>query len=220
MSIPLGMSGLREQTVDHLVLDAGVAYVNGNASEADGLRNGTATAWADAIDAANTWVDPNGDTVAPRKMGATRGGFRIQTNRIERQIEADGKRLPTKGLSRIDGYDPRAVGNLLEVGDKETLKLILGGGVEEDWGSYIEITPRLTVEEEDYLGNLMIAATVSGTNIPVVVLLDNPRAVNPTEIPLVDNAEAVVGIEFVAHALLTDPLAVPIHFFWPAQIGS
>lgn len=212
MGIPVGVSGLRKETVDYLLLNAGVAYVNVNVAE---LEGGGLTPWDNAIDPDNTWVDWLGRTVVPAKFGATRGGTTVRTNKTEEQVEADGKRNNIVGLTVVQGYDPRIATNLLEVGALETLRRILGGATETTHGRYTKLRPKMVVDDEDYIANIAIAATVTGSDLPVIVLLEFARVMSPGEIPLVDRAQAAVAAEFVGHQLPENALVPPIAYYWP-----
>lgn len=217
MAIPVGVSGLRAETVDFLLLNAGTLYKNVNKTM---LEVGDADAFANAIDPDNSWTDWLGRLVVPTKLGATRGGTTVRTNKVEEQVEADGKRNNIVGLTVVQGYDPRIVTNLLEVGSINTLRLMLGGATETDAGLYRKLVPKMVVDEEDYIANILLAATVTGSGLPVLVLLEFARAMNPSELPLTDRAQAAVAIEFVGHQLAENALVPPITYYWPEIAGG
>lgn len=226
MSIGSSLSGLRAGFSDNLVLDAGVAYVNANIASMLSATTSANVAFARAIDPTNTWIDPNGNTVAPRKLGGTREGTTVQINKTERQVDVDGRRFNIKGLQRVDMIDAKVVTSLLEMCDVQTLQLALGSSVTTDHANYDEIRPYLYPIDTDYIGNITIFATVvsrkapNGEPLPICVVLENCRANNIQEIPLKDKNEAVLKVELTAHALDSDAFKCPLVVIVPKQISQ
>lgn len=219
MPIPLSYSGIRGATPRNLVLDAGAMFENINLEQ---LRAGGASAFANAINPANTWPDPvTAATLTPAKLGATRTGTTITVGKTERQVELDSRRLPIRGLARIDEVMPGVSTSLVELGDETVLKRTLGTADQDDWDGWVEYTPTLVVQEEDYLGNVAIIATVVGEDQPMIVVLDNAKVVEVGDFKYEDKNELVVPVKFLGHALPSAPTIVPIHFFLPiAYPGS
>jgi hypothetical protein len=215
--IPLPQSGLRAQTPRNLVLDAGVCYKNINLTH---LRSGAPTAFSDAVNPANTWVDPNGVTVSPEKLGATKGGTAFDTGKKDRQVAFDSQRTYVKGMMRVDEIMPTLKTRLLETGDYVTIGMALGSFNEYNWGNYIEMVPKLIVEDTDYIGNVAIVAPVSGSDLPWVVVLENARVMNSQAFDLKDKDELAVEVTFTGSSLASNQYAIPCHVFSPANTGS
>lgn len=230
MAIGSSLSGLRPDTADNIVLDAGVVYVNANIQAMLANNVHPSQAFALAIDPLSTWVDPNGNTVAPRKLGATRGGTQVQLNKEERQVEVDGRRFNIKGLQRVDMMDPKIVTSLLEVGDAETLKLALGSTVVEAKQNFVTLRPYLYPTSDDYYGNMTLFATIAGRTfkdgagidqpLPIVVVLENCRANNVQEISVEDRNEAVLQVELTGHALPGDAFTCPMMWIVPKKLAE
>jgi len=217
VSIPVPQSGLRSATPYNLVLDSGVAYKNINMAM---LRNGLTTAYTDAINPSNTWTDPNGNTVAPTKLGATRGGTAVDVGKKERPVEFDSRRTNVKGLTRTDDIMPTVKTRLLEVGDVGTLQQILGSYAQTNWTEYQELIPNLVINDSDYIGNIAIVAPVSGSSSPMVVVLDNAKVINPQAFDMKDKSELTVEVTFTGHSLASNQYAIPIHFFVPTTTSG
>lgn len=221
MPIGSALSGLREGFEKNLVLDAGVAYVNANIADMISDTTSSNFAFDVAIDEGSTWVDPNGNTVAPRKLGATRGGMRINLGKTERQVEVDGRRYPIKGINRTDMMDLKVQVSLLEMADTETFQLAVGTSVLTETLNFDVITPYLYEAETDYVGNIAIFATISerstpnGNQLPICVVLENCKAINIQEISLSDKSEAVLQLDLVAHALPSAAFDCPMKFIIP-----
>lgn len=224
MAFVSAISGLRGDTPDKVVLDAGAVYVNFNVEVFLDENTLAGLCLAAATDPDATWEDPNGNIVAPRKLGATRGGTTITLNKEERQIEADGRRTTIKGFQRVDMIEPKIQTSLIEVADRETLKLALGSVTETVIGNFVKIRPNLLPTAEDYLGNVAIVATINGARdplgnpIPIVVVFENARVNKVTDIPFVDKNEAVMQVEIVAHALPDDAFTIPMYALLPLEV--
>jgi len=226
--MPFGaaLTGIRPGFAEKLVLDSGVAYKNANIAKMLLSTTSANFAYAVATDPLSTWVDPNGDTVAPFKLGATRGGMKINLGRTERQVEVDGRRFPVKGLNRIDMYDMKVSVSLLEMADIDTLKLALGTSVYTEFQNFGEIRPSLYEVNTDYSGNVAIFATIAGRSapngnpLPICVVLENCKAINIQEISFADKSEAVLQVDLVAHALDTDAGVSPMAFYVPLALAD
>lgn len=226
MAIGSALSGLRQGFAQKLVVDSGVAYANANIAKMILATTSANFAFAIATDPMSTWVDPNGNTVSPRKLGATRGGMKFNLGKTERQVEVDGRRYPIKGNSRTDMMDLKVNCALLEMADTETLRLAIGTSILTEYQNFDEITPYLYESDEDYLGNITIFATIAGRTapngnpLPICVVLENCKALNIQEIAFADKSEAVLTLDLVAHALDSDAFNCPMKFYIPRAISD
>lgn len=204
----------------------GVMYVNANITDMLAATTSANIAFATAIDPLNTWVDPNGNTVAPRKLGATRGGTNLNINKEERQVEVDGRRTNIKGLQRVDMVDPRISTSLLEMADVETLQMALGSSILTEYENFHSIRPYLYPVDTDYLGNICLFATINGrlspdgSPLPICVVMENVRVNSIQQIQVADKSEAVLQVELVAHALPEDAFTIPVLFVVPKALES
>lgn len=225
MAITSALSGLRADTPDKLILDAGALYVNFNVTKFLAADTPAGQALAQAVLSTNTWTDPNGDTVAPRKLGATRGGTTITLNKTERQIEVDGRRTTVKGFQRVDMIEPSISTALIEIADHETLALALGSATTTSYTNFRTVRPNLYPVPEDYLGNIALVATINGARtpngdpVPAVVIMENARVNQVQDISFVDKNETVMNVTIVAHALAEDAFSIPMYVILPKLDG-
>lgn len=217
MGFPVGISGFRPTTPQNMILNAGAAFRCVNIAKLRDLLS--STPWEDATDPDNTWTY-DGSLVVPTALGATRGGAEVSLNNPLVQPDIDGLRQAVKGLDRRDEMNAMIKVTLLELRDVDTLKMGIGSADVEEHGVYTEVTPRLGVEDEDYIGNIAIAATVKGSNEPIVVVAENVIVANAFTMQWVDKNQAALAVELRASALITAPYDVPIHFFTPILAGS
>lgn len=222
------ISGLRDGTQNYLILDAGQMVLNANMALYEDDLTPAGYAYAQAINPLNTWTNVDGEVVAPKILGATRGGTTIKLNKTERQVQADGRRTNIKGFQRVDMIDPRISTSLIEVADPDTLQLILGSSFKETLTNFYKIRPALYPKASDYVANITLFATISGAfdpnnldsngdplPIPVAVVYENARVNQVNDIPFSDNNEAAAQLEIVAHALASDSFKIPMYVLLP-----
>lgn len=226
MPIGSSLTGIRAGLSEVLVLDSGVMYVNANIPNMLSATMSANYAFAAAIDPNNTWVDPNGNTVVPRKLGATRGGAKVSLGKTERQVEVDGRRFNIKGLQRVDMMDAKISVSLLEMADVATLQLAIGSSINTNYQNFNHIRPYLYPTATDYMGNVVLFASISGRQspngspLPICVVLENCRATNMQEIPFADKNEAVMSLELHAHALDSAAFDCPLYWIVPKSLAS
>lgn len=217
MAIGLPQSGLRSVTPQNLILDAGIIYKNINETF---LRNGLATAYTLAIDPTSVWVDPNGVSVYPQKLGATRGGTMVNVGVTARQVEFDSRRTNVKGFERVDMIEPSLETMLLEFGDVITAETALGSTTVHSWVTYQEISPSLVVASADYLGNIAIIAPVTGSLLPIVIVLRNARVETPGSFDLKDKTELAFKTVFKGSSLPAAQYVIPISYYVPSVTSA
>lgn len=149
-----------------------------------------------------------------RRVGATRGGASFDTGKSLRFLEVDGRRYPTKGLSRIDEYEPSISMSILEQ-TEANVQSILGNTDLAEYANYNEYTLSLDVKVDDYIDNLAIVTALSNIHTLIVIALENALSVESIEFPLEDKNEVVTEARYVGHAPDTDPSASPFHLFYP-----
>jgi len=220
------LSSLRPDSVKNLVLDAGSLWINANIPDMLSATTSANIAFSEAIRLTNTWVDPNGVTVAPRPLGATRGGTTFSINKEERQVEVDGRRTNIKGLQRVDMISPSIKTSLLEMADISTLRLALGSSILTSYQNFDSVRPALYPSDEDYFGNITLFATIAGrvspdgSPLPIVIVMENCRANTISDTPFTDKNEAVLEIELTAHSLDSDAFNIGCQFIVPKKISG
>jgi hypothetical protein len=162
---------ITEETLQNLILDAGVVYLNYGESE-------------------------------ERILGATEGGNTFTVEREIREMPFDGLKGKTKGARRIIREDAKLTVNLKEL-SAENIALALAGAVAVDFpestSTHKEIRSSGKIIDTDYTDNVALVATISGSDIPVVILVENALSDGNFEIGAVDKDEAVIPVEFSAH---------------------
>ena len=176
-----GLSGLTDQTFESLVLDAGAVFFD---IDLDALEQGgdvqtcVENAIADAI-----------------PLGATRGGSSFNVNRTLRQIEADGQLGPTKNLIRREEVAPELAVTLLEQ-TPENFRRQFPGAVVEAKGPFDRITGG-PITPEAYAGNVALVTTYGEEGQFIVLVVENPLALESPDFTTEDKNEVATSVTFV-----------------------
>lgn len=148
--------------------------------------------------------DSTGSTFTGTLHGATSGGVTVLIEQTYRDIEIDGtSHTRVKGNKVLESAIATATVNLKEI-TAESIQQSLNGAIAETSenapAGYKEITTKRYVEDGDYIANMAIVGKLSGTQEPVIIILDNVLSTGGMEIATEDNGEAVIEQTFEAHA--------------------
>ena len=193
------ISGVTSNTSKHLQLDAGAF-----------LKNYDVTT--------DTWATAK----ATKLIGATAGGGTFAAVPTIRRIEVDGVKGATKGFEALDEWVVTMTANVKEL-TADALKLALATGSyagtkspsTEMSNNYNKITAANSIADSDYLTNVTWVGTLSGSNLPVIIVLKNALCTNGLSMTTADKAEGVVTLTLTGHydpSNLDDP---PFEIYYP-----
>jgi len=137
--------------------------------------------------------------------GATSGGVTLTVEQSYRDIEVDGtSHMKVKGNKVLESATATVTANMKEI-TAETIRQSLNGAIAEASGTdaptgYKVITTKRYLDEGDYLNNIAVVGTLSGTNEPVIAILDNALCTSGLEMATEDNNETVIEQVYEAHA--------------------
>lgn len=154
--------------------------------------------------------------------GATSGGVSLTIEQTYRDIEVDGtSHMKIKGNKVLEAANAFITANLKEI-TADSIKQSLNGdlasaAVDEAPTGYKVVTTKRYLEEGDYIGNMAVVGTLSGTDEPVIAILDNVISTGGLELATEDNNEAVIEQTFEAHATVDqlDADEFPWKIFFP-----
>lgn len=154
-------------------------------------------------------------------LGATSGGNQLLVEQEYRAIEVDGVFVPAKGQKALESSTAKLVVNLKEI-TAENLRLAINGTVrdaetDEAPEGYKVVEGKSELECEDYIENIGIVGTITGSTQPIIAILYNALCVSGMDPETQDNDEAVISMEFEAHAD-ADQVAnrkLPVKIFFP-----
>lgn len=193
------ISGVTSNTSKHLQLDAGAFLKN---------------------------YDPTTDTWATAKatklIGATAGGGSFAAVPTIRRIEVDGVKGATKGFEALDEWQVTMTANVKEL-TADLLKMALATGSyagakspsSETSNNYNKITASNELADSDYLTNITWVGRLSGSSIPVIIVLKNALCTNGLTLTTQDKNEGVVALTLTGHydpSHLDDP---PFEIYYP-----
>lgn len=136
--------------------------------------------------------------------GATSGGVTVTIEQSYRDIEVDGtNHMKVKGNKVLESANATVVTNLKEI-TAESIKQSINGAIAEVTSDaptgYKMVTTKRYLEDKDYILNMAVVGTLSGTDEPVIVILDNVISTGGLTLATEDNNEAVIEQTFEAHA--------------------
>ena len=193
------VSGVTANTSKHLQLDAGAF-----------LKNYDVTT--------DTWATAK----ATKLIGATAGGGSFSAVPTIRRIEVDGVKGATKGYEALDEWVVTMTANVKEI-TAELIKMALATGTITDTKSpstettnnYKKIVAANNLSDADYMTNITWVGTLSGSQLPVIIVLKNALCTNGLTLTTADKAEGVVALTLTAHYDPSDLDSVPFEIYYP-----
>lgn len=175
----LKTTGYTKSTPLHYMVDAGAIYKN---LEFDNLTN----EWKGEL------------------LGATHEGNKITIEQEYRTIEVDGVHVDAVGQKVLQTSKAMLEVNVKEI-TAENLRLAINGtvreaGEDEAPEGYQVIEGKGKLENTDYIKNLGLVGTLTGSEQPIIIILDNALCTSGLEGETKDDDELVITMEFKAHA--------------------
>ncbi|MDV2883836.1 MULTISPECIES: hypothetical protein [Alkalihalophilus] len=191
-------NGYSAATPTRYLIDAGAIYTNLTFDEETGVADG-------------------------ELMGATSGGNEFTVVQETRDAEVDGVKGRTKGGTLITSENAELLVNLKELTAQNIQRAIAGGTMDSNSAEgYDIISSKGRIDLDDYIDNVAFVGRLTGSQKPVIIVLDNAISLEGLKITTADEAEAVVPIRFGAHydADNTDLGSAPYRIYWPKETGG
>ncbi len=154
-------------------------------------------------------------------LGATSGGNKVTVETNYRVVEIDGVFVAAVGQKLLESQSMKIETNVKEL-TAENIRMSFNGEIKVSDGTeapegYQIITGKPKLEDEDYIENLAIVGTMSGTDDPIIVIIDNALCTSGLDFETKDNEEAVVPMTFEAHADAgqVEDLSLPGRIYFP-----
>ncbi len=192
-------SGVTANTPKHLQLDAGAFLKNYDV-------------------ASDTWASAKGTKL----IGATAGGGSLSAVPTIRRVEVDGVKGATKGFEALDEWVVTMTANVKEI-TAEALQLALATGTSvatkspssADSNNYNKITAANELADANYIDNITWIGRLSGSELPVIIVMKNALCTNGLTLTTADKAEGVVALTLTGHYDPADLDAVPFEIYYP-----
>jgi hypothetical protein len=172
--MPVQLTGYTAQSPLHYLLDAGAVYKNLTFDALTGDFSG-------------------------ELLGATSGGNEFSLAQETRVIEVDGLKGQGKGNVVVDAEVPSLTVNLKELTAKNIALAIAGSDIDVSNEFYDIITSKGKIELADYLTNISFVGRISGSDRPIVIVIENALSLEGLTIGTADKAEAVVPVVLTGH---------------------
>lgn len=194
----MAFTGVTANTAKHLQLDAGAFFKN---------------------------FDPATDTFASassKLIGATAGGGSFAAIPTIRRIEVDGLKGATKGYEALDEWQVTLTANVKEltVGALE-LALTTGSHTSvkspssEASNNYEKIVAANDIADSNYTTNVTWVGRLSGSNLPIIIVVKNALATNGLTLTTADKSEGVVAMTLTGHYTVSDLDTPPFEIYYP-----
>lgn len=156
-------------------------------------------------------------------LGATSGGSKLSLKNNLRQVEVDGVFATPVGGDMIESNEGTFEINVIEH-THDNIKIALFADVEDSDGTdypegYDVITPKQKIETTDYIENLGYIGTISGSDKPIIIIMDYAICTSGLEVEVKDKAEAVYPLTFAARTPMDDvtTTSLPIKILMPKE---
>lgn len=195
----MAFTGVTSNTAKHLQLDAGAFFKN---------------------------FDPATDTyasaVATKLIGATAGGGSFAAIPTIRRIEVDGLKGATKGYESLDEWQVTLTANVKEI-TADSLKMALTTGSSTAVKSpstvtsnnYDKIVAANDIADSNYLTNVAWVGRLSGSQLPIIIIVKNALATNGLTLTTADKAEGVIAMTITGHYAVSDLDTPPFEIYYP-----
>lgn len=168
--------------------------------------------------ASDTWASAK----ATKLIGATAGGGSFSAVPTIRRIEVDGVKGATKGFEALDEWVVTMTANVKEI-TAEAIQMALATGSSSATKSpssattnnYTKIVASNDIADTDYINNITWVGTLSGSQLPVIIVLKNALCTNGFTLTTQDKSEGVIAITLTGHYDPTDLSAVPFEIYYP-----
>lgn len=181
-----------------------------------GKRSGITTEALKNIIVDNAVVYVDYDLPNERVLGVTKGGSSFSVEREYRVMELDGiEDIQVKGAKRIISENAFINCSLAEMSPENIQIALAGSDIDETDIEYDIITSRGQINNDDYMENVALVGTLSGTVKPIVCIIENVLGDGEFELATEDNDESAVDIQLSAHFDPEDMTRVPWEIRYP-----
>lgn len=169
----------------------------------------------------NVTFTEQGGHVGDPLVGATTGAVTVTIEQNYRNPEVNGTshlQGKVKGNTVLESAVARIVFNAKEI-KPENLRLGLNGSIRDALATeapagYKIIETKRYLDDSDYLTNIGVLGTLSGSTDPVFFIMENALCTGGIEIGTEDNGEAIIEYTFEAHASAAQLLSDKFPWHW------
>jgi hypothetical protein len=160
-------------------------------------------------------VYKNYGLVGEALIGATSGGNEFDIKPKTRDVKVDGLKGSVKGLTQLISTDVTLKVNMLEI-TTDILKMALMADVDSTTDpDYDIITGKTEIALTDYIDNIALVGTISGSTKPIVIILKNALSSDGIKFSNKDASDNILPITFTANIDPATPTASVYEIHYP-----
>jgi len=152
-------------------------------------------------------------------VSATSGGNEFEVKIDTRDIKVDGIKSDAKGLKRITKITVTLKTNLLEATSENLAMLVFGNVDTVSDIDYDIITGKNYIADTDYLENIAIVGSISGSLKPVIVVIKNALSTDGLSMQRGDDDDNVLPLTITGHVDPSTPELLPYEIRYP-KVGA
>jgi len=150
-------------------------------------------------------------------IGATAGGSEFDVNVKTRDVKCDGLHGLQKGLRFVTDMDISLKTALLEV-TTENLAMALMANVDSTTDpDYDIIKGKTEILDTDYIENIALVSTISGSNKPCIIIISNVLCTDGLKFKTGDDADNTLATVFTGFGDPLTPEVVPYEIRYPKK---
>ena len=153
---------------------------------------------------------------AGKLLGATQGGSTFNVTANVRNIEIDGIAGKVVDLDEIDSWDVSLQTTFIET-TVATIQAALGASSKNTTAvnGYTKITGDLDFEASDYFTNIVFVGSMSGSDDPIILEIDNAIGNGSLSINIKNNDEGKIPVTFEGRYSISSLGTVPFAIWVP-----
>lgn len=190
----LKTNGFTNDSVERYMIDAGAVYLN-------------------------LVLDPETkEYTGGTLLGTTDGGNEFILEQSIRQISADGAKGRAKGLQVLSYSNPTLKTNLKELTAQNLSNVIAGSNLDTTSSTVYDIlTSKGSIEVGDYISNVGLVGRLTGSNKPVIIIVENVLSIDGLSMKTEMDNEVVVPVSFAGHYDETG--VAPYKIYFPKELN-
>lgn len=149
-------------------------------------------------------------------IGATQGGLEFKAIPTVRNIQIDGILGKVAELDVIDSWECSLAGTFIEINEEVIRRSLAATSIDTSTSEDYDIIKGATeFSSEDYLTNVTYIGTLSGSDKPVIIQINNAIDLGGLTFKTEDGKEGTIDVTFEGRYAITDEGVPPFAIYWP-----
>lgn len=149
-------------------------------------------------------------------IGATQGGLEFKAIPTVRNIQIDGILGKVAELDVIDSWECSLAGTFIEINEEVIKRSLAATSIDTSTSEDYDIIKGATeFSAEDYLTNVTYIGTLSGSDKPVIIQINNAIDLGGLTFKTEDGKEGTIDVTFEGRYAISDEGVPPFAIYWP-----